>query len=50
MLRIPDKQCLPFDVKVSNATTKKAIAELEAGKYKKFARVDYLIADLRVDD
>jgi DNA-damage-inducible protein J len=50
MLRIADEQRLPFDVKVPNATTKKAIAELEAGKGKKFANVDDLIADLRADD
>ena len=32
MLRIADEHRLPFDVKVPNVTTKKAIAELEAGK------------------
>jgi DNA-damage-inducible protein J len=35
-------------VKVPNATTRKAIAELEAGKGKKFA--DDLMADLHADD
>lgn len=50
MLRIADERCLPFDVKVPNATTKEAIAELEAGKGKKFASVDDLMADLRADD
>jgi DNA-damage-inducible protein J len=50
MLRIADEQRLPFDVKVPNATTKKAIAELEAGKGKKFANVDDLLADLHADD
>lgn len=33
-----------------NATTRKAIAELEAGKGKRFARVDDLMADLHTDD
>ena len=32
MLRIADEQCLPFEVKVPNATSRKARAELEAGK------------------
>ncbi len=50
MLRIAEEHRLPFDVKVPNATTKKAIAELEAGKGKKFANVDDLMADLRADD
>jgi len=31
MLRIADEHRLPFEVKVPNATTKEAIAELEAG-------------------
>lgn len=50
MLRIADERRLPFDVKAPNTTTKKAIAELEAGKGKKFASVDDLMADLHADD
>jgi DNA-damage-inducible protein J len=50
MLRIADERCLPFDVKVPNATTREAIAELEAGKGKKFTNVDDLMADLHADD
>ena len=50
MLRIADEHRLPFDVKVPNATTKKAIADLEAGKGKKFASVHDMMADLRADD
>ncbi len=50
MLRIADEQRLPFDVKVPNAKTRKAIAELEAGKGKRFASVEDLIADLHADD
>lgn len=50
MLRIADEHRLPFDVTVPNATTKKAIAELEAGKGKKFTSVDDLMADLHEDD
>ena len=50
MLRIADEHRLPFDVKVPTATTKKAIAELESGKGKKFVSVDDLMADLHADD
>ncbi|MDR2990532.1 MAG: type II toxin-antitoxin system RelB/DinJ family antitoxin [Burkholderiaceae bacterium] len=50
MLRIADERRLPFDVKAPNATTRKAIAELEAGKGKKFATLDDLMADLNADD
>lgn len=50
MLRIADEQRLPFDVKVPNATTRKAIAELEAGQGKRFADIDDLMADLRAED
>lgn len=41
-----DEDRLLFDVKVPNATTLKAIAELEAGKGKRFASVETLMADL----
>jgi DNA-damage-inducible protein J len=50
MLRIVDERRLPFEVKVPNATTRKAIVELEAGKGKRFASVDALMADLHADD
>ena len=50
MLRIADEHRLPFDVKVPNASTKKAMAELEAGKGKKFVGVDDLMSDLHADD
>lgn len=50
MLRIVDERRLPFDVKVPGATTRKAIAELEAGKGKRFATTDALMADLNADD
>ena len=50
MLRVADERRLPFDVKAPNAATRKAIAELEAGKGKKFNSVDDLMADLRADD
>lgn len=50
MLRVADEQRLPFDVKVPNATTRRAIAELEAGKGKQFDSVAALMADLHEDD
>jgi DNA-damage-inducible protein J len=50
MMRIVDERRLPFDVKVPSATTRKAIAELEAGKGKRFATTDALMADLNEDD
>jgi DNA-damage-inducible protein J len=50
MLRIADERRLPFEVKVPNAKTRKAIAELEAGKGKRLPSVDALMADLHADD
>ncbi len=50
MMRIADEQRLPFEVKVPNAKTRKAIADLQAGKGKRFASVDALMADLHADD
>lgn len=50
MLRIADERRLPFDVKVPNRATRKAIAELESGKGKRFGSVDELMADLHADD
>jgi DNA-damage-inducible protein J len=50
MLRIVDERRLPFDLKQPNATTKKAITELEKRKGKKFASIDDLITDLHADD
>jgi putative zinc finger/helix-turn-helix YgiT family protein len=42
-----DPDCI---AKVPNVTTFKAIAELEAGKGKRFASVDDLMTDLHADD
>ena len=50
MLRVADEQRLPFEVKVPNAKTRKAIAELESGKGKRLSTVDDLMADLNADD
>lgn len=50
MLRIADERRLPFEVKVPNATSRKAIAELEAGKGKRVKSIKALMADLNADD
>ena len=50
MFRIADEQRLPFDIKVPKATTKRAIAQLEAGRGKQYKSVDDLMADLNADD
>ena len=50
MMRVADERRLPFEVKVPNPTTRRAIAELEAGKGKRFASVDALVADLHEKD
>jgi DNA-damage-inducible protein J len=49
MLRIADERRLPFEVKVPNAATREAMAEL-AAEGTKFASVDALMADLHADD
>ena len=46
MIRIAEEHRLPFTVKVPNATTRKAIEELEAGKGKRTNTVNELMADL----
>jgi DNA-damage-inducible protein J len=48
MLRIADEQRLPFEVKVPNAATRRAMAELEQGKGRKFDSVDALFEDLGI--
>lgn len=50
MLRVADEKRLPFALKVPNARSRKALAELEAGKGKNFKSVDSLMKDLRADD
>jgi DNA-damage-inducible protein J len=50
MLRVVDERRLPFEVKAPNATTRKAIAELEAGKGKRFRNTAALMADLNAND
>jgi DNA-damage-inducible protein J len=40
MLRVADERCLPFEVKVPNATTRREIAALESGKGMRFDSAD----------
>jgi DNA-damage-inducible protein J len=49
MRSVADERRLPFSIKAPNATTRKAIAELEAGKCKKFETVEALMANLNAD-
>ncbi len=50
MLRVVDERRLPFELKAPDATTRKAIAELETGKGRRFASTRALMADLNADD
>jgi DNA-damage-inducible protein J len=50
MLRVADEKRLPFEVRVPNTATRKAIAELESGKAKRFRSVKGLMDDLHADD
>ncbi len=46
MLRVADEQRLPFEVKAPNATTRRAMAELAAGKGKRLANRAALFKNL----
>jgi len=50
MMRIADERRLPFAVRVPNATTRRAIAELEAGKGRRANSVKELMAALNAED
>lgn len=50
LVRVAKDKALPFEIKVPNATTRQAMAELEAGQGKPFKSVEALMADLREDD
>jgi DNA-damage-inducible protein J len=50
MLRVADDRCLPFEVKAPSKSSRRALAEIKAGKVKKFASVDDLMADLHAGD
>jgi DNA-damage-inducible protein J len=48
MIRIAQEQKLPFDIKVAKPATAKAIAELEAGKGRRFGSEGELFDDLGI--
>ena len=48
LVRIAADKEFPFPVKAPNAATRKAMAELEQGKGKRFASADELFKDLDV--
>ena len=50
MIRIAEEKALPFEVKVPNAATAAARAELEHGGGKRLTSVAELMADLNEDD
>ncbi len=50
MLRIADERRLPFEVKAPSQSSRRALAEIEAGEVKSFATLDDLMADLHADD
>lgn len=50
MVRVANERRLPFDVKAPNATTRSAVAELEAGEGERFDSLDDLMANVHADD
>ncbi len=50
MFRVADERRLPFEIKVPNARTRKAMAELESKKGKRFSSIDSFMEDLNNED
>lgn len=50
MLRVADEKRLPFEVRVPNETTRRAMSELEKGKGKRVRSVKALRDDLHAND
>jgi DNA-damage-inducible protein J len=50
LVRVADEEALPFEIKVPNAATRAAIAELERGAGASFDSVADLMADLNAED
>ena len=48
LLQVAEEKRLPFTVKVPNAATVEAMAELEAGKGRRFRNADELFRDLGI--
>jgi DNA-damage-inducible protein J len=50
LVRVAAEKALPFDIKVPNAETRAAMAELEKGAGKSFDTVAELMTDLNAED
>jgi DNA-damage-inducible protein J len=50
LVRVAAEKALPFDIKVPNAETRAAIAELEEGAGKSLNSVTELISELNAED
>lgn len=50
MVRIADEHRLPFEVRVPSASSRQALAEIEAGEVERFDSVEALMADLNAQD
>lgn len=48
LVRVAADNALPFSIKAPNATTRKALTELEQGKGKRFTTADALFDDLGI--
>lgn len=50
MLRVAEERRFPFEIKIPNSPTQKAITELESGKGKRFKNIQTLMEDLNEGD
>ncbi len=50
LVRVAAEKALPFEIKVPNAETRAAMAELERGAGRSFDSVADLVADLNAED
>jgi DNA-damage-inducible protein J len=50
MLRVAEDRRLPFEVKAPSASSRQALAEIEAGQVEGFDSVEALMADLHAGD
>jgi len=50
MLRIADECRLPFEVKAPSKSSRRALAEINAGKVESFATLEDLMTDLHAND
>lgn len=48
MMRVAEEGRLPFEVKTPNATTRRAMAQLESGKGERFESAEDLFKDLGI--